>query len=249
MSCQPAQKLRLSALIALVVGSMIGGGIFSLPQNMAARADAGAVLIGWAITAVGMLTLAFVFQTLANRKPELDSGVYAYAKAGFRRLHGVLVGLGLLDQRVDGQRRLLRVAVQHPRLLFSGVWPGQYAGGHWLCLGAAVGRAFSGDARDQGGGVHQPDHHRGEDRAADDVHRDRRRGVQGRYLHPRYLGPGQPAFRQRDGSGAQHDAGHRVCVHRHRRRQCVFGAGRETLGRRAGPRSSVFSACWRCWCW
>ncbi|MEN0106755.1 MAG: arginine-ornithine antiporter [Pseudomonas sp.] len=77
------QKLRLGALVALVVGSMIGGGIFSLPQNMAASADVGAVLIGWAITAVGMLTLAFVFQTLANRKPNLDGGVYAYAKAGF----------------------------------------------------------------------------------------------------------------------------------------------------------------------
>ncbi|MGR1217531.1 arginine-ornithine antiporter [Metapseudomonas otitidis] len=76
-------KLRLGALVALVVGSMIGGGIFSLPQNMAASADAGAILIGWAITAVGMLTLAFVFQTLANRKPDLDGGVYAYAKAGF----------------------------------------------------------------------------------------------------------------------------------------------------------------------
>jgi arginine:ornithine antiporter/lysine permease len=76
-------KLKLGALVALVVGSMIGGGIFSLPQNMAASADVGAVLIGWAITAVGMLTLAFVFQTLANRKPDLDGGVYAYAKAGF----------------------------------------------------------------------------------------------------------------------------------------------------------------------
>ncbi|MBK5439363.1 arginine-ornithine antiporter [Pseudomonas sp. TH32] len=76
-------KLRLGALVALVVGSMIGGGIFSLPQNMAASADVGAVLIGWVITAVGMLTLAFVFQTLANRKPDLDGGVYAYAKAGF----------------------------------------------------------------------------------------------------------------------------------------------------------------------
>ncbi|MBK5003445.1 arginine-ornithine antiporter [Pseudomonas sp. S32] len=76
-------KLKLGALVALVVGSMIGGGIFSLPQNMAASAGVGAVLIGWAITAVGMLTLAFVFQTLANRKPDLDGGVYAYAKAGF----------------------------------------------------------------------------------------------------------------------------------------------------------------------
>ena len=76
-------KLRLGALVALVVGSMIGGGIFSLPQNMAASADVGDVLIGWAIIAVGMLTLAYDFQTLANRKPDLDGGVYAYAKAGF----------------------------------------------------------------------------------------------------------------------------------------------------------------------
>ncbi len=82
MSDSP-EKLKLGALVALVVGSMIGGGIFSLPQNMAASAGVGAVLIGWGITAVGMLTLAFVFQTLANRKPDLDGGVYAYAKAGF----------------------------------------------------------------------------------------------------------------------------------------------------------------------
>src|SRR3989338_9116170 len=77
------QKLRLGALVALVVGSMVGGGIFSLPQNIAASASAGATLIGWLITGVGMLTLAFVFQTLANRKPQLDGGVYVYAKAGF----------------------------------------------------------------------------------------------------------------------------------------------------------------------
>jgi len=76
-------KVHLGALTALVIGSMVGGGIFSLPQNMAASASAGAILIGWGITAVGMLTLAFVFQSLAVRKPELDSGVYAYAKAGF----------------------------------------------------------------------------------------------------------------------------------------------------------------------
>jgi arginine:ornithine antiporter / lysine permease len=62
---------------------MVGGGIFSLPQNIAASASAGATLIGWLITGVGMLTLAFVFQTLANRKPQLDGGVYVYAKAGF----------------------------------------------------------------------------------------------------------------------------------------------------------------------
>lgn len=77
-----SRKLGLGSLTALVVGSMVGGGIFSLPQNIAARADVGAVLIGWGITAVGMLALAFVFQGLANRKPQLDGGVYVYAKAG-----------------------------------------------------------------------------------------------------------------------------------------------------------------------
>ena len=80
---QERHKLKFGALTALVVGSMIGGGIFSLPQNMASGAGAGAILIGWLITAAGMLALAFVFQTLANRKPDLDNGVYAYAKAGF----------------------------------------------------------------------------------------------------------------------------------------------------------------------
>lgn len=77
------KQLRLAALIALVVGSMIGGGIFSIPQNIAASAGVFAVLIGWVITAIGMMALALVFQTLANRKPALNAGIYAYAKEGF----------------------------------------------------------------------------------------------------------------------------------------------------------------------
>jgi len=76
-------KLRLGALTALVIGSMVGSGVFSLPQNMAAGAGPLAILIGWGITAVGMLALVFVYQSLATRKPDLDAGPYAYAKAGF----------------------------------------------------------------------------------------------------------------------------------------------------------------------
>ena len=75
--------LNLSLLVALVVGSIIGSGIFGIPQNMAtgAGAGAGAILIGWTITGIGMLMLARVYQMLALRKPELDNGVYAYARA------------------------------------------------------------------------------------------------------------------------------------------------------------------------
>ncbi|CAB3751127.1 arginine-ornithine antiporter [Paraburkholderia solisilvae] len=79
-AAQP-RKLPLPLLTALVIGSMIGSGIFSLPQNMAAGASAGAILLGWLITGAGMLMLSLCYQTLALRKPELDNGIYAYARA------------------------------------------------------------------------------------------------------------------------------------------------------------------------
>jgi arginine:ornithine antiporter/lysine permease len=85
---QAPHKLGLRLLVALVVGSILGSGIFGLPQNMAAGAGAGAILIGWTVTGIGMLLLVRVYQTLSLRKPELDNGVYAYA----RELSGEYVG-------------------------------------------------------------------------------------------------------------------------------------------------------------
>ncbi len=76
-------KLGLGSLTALVIGSMIGAGVFSLPQNMAAVASPLAVMIGWIITGVGMIFLALSFQQLAIHKPEINSGVFGYARAGF----------------------------------------------------------------------------------------------------------------------------------------------------------------------
>ena len=75
--------LGLAALTALVVGSMIGSGIFALPSQMASSAAPGPLVVGWMITGVGMLMLAFVFQNLVARKPEIDGSVYGYARAGF----------------------------------------------------------------------------------------------------------------------------------------------------------------------
>lgn len=76
-----SRALPLPLLTAIVIGSMIGSGIFALPQNTAAGAGAGAILIGWLVSGLGMLCLAFVYQTLAWRQPALDNGVYAYARA------------------------------------------------------------------------------------------------------------------------------------------------------------------------
>ncbi|MCW7541192.1 arginine-ornithine antiporter [Aquabacterium sp. A7-Y] len=87
-SVSSPRSLGLGALVALVVGSTVGGGIFSLPQNMASGAGAGAVLIGWLISGAGMMMLALVYQTLAARQPALDNGVYAYARASAGDLVG-----------------------------------------------------------------------------------------------------------------------------------------------------------------
>lgn len=80
--------------MAMVVGSMVGAGIFSLPQAFGRETGPFGALIAWAIAGVGMLMLAFVFQTLSRRKPDLDAGIYAYAKAGFGNYLGFLSALG-----------------------------------------------------------------------------------------------------------------------------------------------------------
>ena len=82
------KKLGLSALTALVLSSMLGAGGFSLPQNMAAVASPAALLIGWGITGVGILLLAFAMLLLTRIRPDLDGGIFTYAREGFGELIG-----------------------------------------------------------------------------------------------------------------------------------------------------------------
>lgn len=82
------KKLGLSALTALVLSSMLGAGVFSLPQNMAAVASPAALLIGWGITGVGILLLAFAMLLLTRIRPDLDGGIFTYAREGFGELIG-----------------------------------------------------------------------------------------------------------------------------------------------------------------
>jgi len=73
---------------------MVGAGVFSIPRNFAQATGVYGALIAWAIAGAGMLMLAFVFQTLAKRKPDLDAGVYAYARAGFGPYLGFFSAFG-----------------------------------------------------------------------------------------------------------------------------------------------------------
>jgi arginine:ornithine antiporter/lysine permease len=87
-------RVTLVTLTTMVIGGMVGAGVFSLPRRFATETGVYGALIAWVIAGTGMLMLAFVFQTLAVRKPALDSGVYAYAKAGFGEYLGFFSAFG-----------------------------------------------------------------------------------------------------------------------------------------------------------
>lgn len=99
----PAQgKMGVFTLAAMVVGSMVGAGVFSLPARFGVATGIIGSLIAWAVAGAGMLMLAFVFQNLAIRKPELDSGVFIYAKAGFGDYVGFNSAIGFWASAVAG---------------------------------------------------------------------------------------------------------------------------------------------------
>lgn len=70
-------------MVFIALGSMIGSGIFNSPKDLISSANPQGAMIAWLIGGFGALMLALVFVYLAARKPELKSGIYAYARDGF----------------------------------------------------------------------------------------------------------------------------------------------------------------------
>lgn len=83
-SSNRSEGLSLSKLTAMIIGSTIGGGIFTTAGDMAASgAHTGSVLIGWGICGIGMFCLMMCFFGLNKVRPDLTNGIYSYAKEGF----------------------------------------------------------------------------------------------------------------------------------------------------------------------
>ena len=120
MASSENQKLSLFALTSMVVGSMVGAGIFNLPGRFGTATGPFGAIIAWAIAGTGMYMLARVFQSLAERRPDIDSGVFAYAKAGFGNYMGFLSAFGY--------------------------WLGSCLGNvfYWVLIGSTLGRFFPG---------------------------------------------------------------------------------------------------------
>ncbi|UVK42889.1 basic amino acid/polyamine antiporter [Mesorhizobium sp. AR07] len=120
MASNDNQKLSLFALTSMVVGSMVGAGIFNLPGRFGTATGPFGAIIAWVIAGTGMYMLARVFQALAEKRPDIDSGVFAYAKAGFGNYMGFLSAFGY--------------------------WLGSCLGNvfYWVLIGSTLGRFFPG---------------------------------------------------------------------------------------------------------
>lgn len=77
------QGLGLFKLTFFAIGTTLASGVFNMFGDMAKNgAGTLAVLIGWTIAGLGMYSLAICFNRLSIVRPELKSGIYAYAGKG-----------------------------------------------------------------------------------------------------------------------------------------------------------------------
>ena len=158
--------------------------------------------------------LAFVFQTLAERKPDVDGGVYGYACAGFGNYIGYTSAFGYWASA--GWATSPTWCCCSPRWDTSSAVRGWYhpAWPSSARRSPSADRALPDFARRADRRVRQRDRHDRQDRADPDLHRHRDRRIQGRPVHRRLLGPTHPDRRKPAGqqheSGQEHDARDRL---------------------------------------
>jgi arginine:ornithine antiporter/lysine permease len=117
-------KLGVFGLAGIVVSSMIGGGIFSLPQNMAQSAAVGSVIIAWLITGFGMYFIANTFRILSDARPDLTSGIYMYARSGFGPYMGFNIGWSYWLCQIFGNVGYAVITMDAFNYFFPGVFTG-----------------------------------------------------------------------------------------------------------------------------
>ena len=87
---QKAHALGLPSATGLVVGSIVGTGVFTMPAVLAGAGTMGILVL--AVIAVGAMLLAVLFGQLTKRVPNSDGGLYAYSRHEFGDFAGYLVG-------------------------------------------------------------------------------------------------------------------------------------------------------------
>lgn len=128
--------LGVLALAGIVISSMIGGGIYSLPQNMAQGASVGAVILAWLVTGIGVYFIANTFRILSSAKPDLTAGIYMYSREGFGAFIGFIIGWSYWLCQICGNVGYAVITMDALNYFF----PPYFTGGNtvWAILGGSI---------------------------------------------------------------------------------------------------------------
>jgi APA family basic amino acid/polyamine antiporter len=128
---RPRRALGVWASMALVIGNMIGSGIFLLPASLAPFG--GISIVGWLFTAAGALFLALLFSRLASMASRVG-WPYASTRLGFGDFAGFWIAWGYWISVWTGNAALTVALVSY----LQGVVPA-LRDNHWLSVLVAIG--------------------------------------------------------------------------------------------------------------
>ncbi|MFJ4777070.1 amino acid permease [Streptomyces sp. NPDC088762] len=125
------KRFGLPVATCLVMGNIIGGGIFLLPASVAPFGTIS--LLAFAVLTLGAVALALVFGRLARRHPQ-TGGPYVYARAAFGDFAGFLAAWSYWITTWVSNAALAVAAVGYLGVLFPAVGAHQWS----MCLAALL---------------------------------------------------------------------------------------------------------------
>jgi APA family basic amino acid/polyamine antiporter len=114
---QKVRALGLTSATGLVIGSIIGTGVFTMPGVLAMAGTSSLLTLG--VIAVGATLLAVMFGQLTKRVPNSDGGLYAYARHEFGDFAGYLTGWCYWIQCWAGNAAIISAWVFYVDYLFG----------------------------------------------------------------------------------------------------------------------------------
>ena len=118
---EKARTLGLTSATGLVIGSIVGTGVFTMPAVIAGAGTMGIMVL--AVIAVGAMLLAVLFGQLTRRIPNGDGGLYAYSRHEFGDFAGYLVGWCYWIQSWAGNAAIVSSWVFYVDALFGWAHP------------------------------------------------------------------------------------------------------------------------------
>jgi basic amino acid/polyamine antiporter, APA family len=114
---QKARSIGVTSATGLVIGSIVGTGVFVMPAVLAGAGTSSLLTLG--VIAIGAMLLAVLFGQLTRRVPNSDGGLYAYARHEFGDFAGYLTGWCYWVQAWAGNAAIVSAWVLYVDALFG----------------------------------------------------------------------------------------------------------------------------------